>query len=123
MVVARVFGKALFAVLYAAPLAWLLCFAAFLIAVIIKVGHFPSYSDPDPKHVAGLSTPHLLTVVFLFVALASPVVLGARAITTWLRRLERRGAGWQAAAYLLTVTLAGFIIAGDAFGLRTWFLD
>ena len=47
-------GQAFLALFYLAPWAWLICFGIFTAAVTIAVGHFPSYSNPDPKHVDGL---------------------------------------------------------------------
>lgn len=115
-------GKVPLVVLYAAPWAFLVCLAVFVAAVSLKVGHFPTYSQPDPKHVGGLSGLYLLTMVLLALACLSPVVVGAH--YAWARFADReRIGGWNAAFYTLGVALSAFIAVGDAFKLRTWLLD
>jgi hypothetical protein len=115
-------GKVLLAVLYAAPWAFLVCLAIFASAVALKVGHFPTYSQPDPKHVGGLSSLYLLTMILALLACISPVVVGAHVF--WERLGGREHiAGWKAAFYVLGVLLSVSVIVGDAFKLRTWLLD
>ncbi len=116
-------GKAAIAVLYAAPLAWVACLAAFVFAVTLKVGHFPSYSNPDPKHVAGLGLLHETAVMLLFLALLSPVVLGIRAGSALLREGASTGRRWVSRIYFAGLALAAVVMFGDAFGLMTWLLD
>lgn len=72
----RRLGGAYLALFYVAPLAWVACLGAFACAVTIEVGHFPSYSNPDPKHVAGLAPLYEATVLLFFLALLSPLVIG-----------------------------------------------
>ena len=109
--------------LYAAPLVWVACLTAFAWAVTIKVGHFPSYSNPDPKHIAGLGLLYEATVLLFFLVLLSPVVMGARAAAALIRSGRWHGGHWTSVIYLVGVSLAGAVVLGDAFGLMTWLLD
>ena len=114
-------GQTILAAFYLAPWVWLGCFAVFTAAVTIAVGHFPSYSNPDPKHVAGLQPLYLLTVALLLPLVLSPLVMGAYAGSLLWRRLQvppRR-----TAAYLLGCALAAAILFGNAFGLGSWLFD
>ena len=119
---ARRLGRASLAAVYVAPWAWLLCLAIFVSAVTWKVGHFPTYSQPDPKHVEGLAGLYLLTMILLLLACLSPVVAGAQFIWAKLGGREHI-LGWDVAVYALGVALSAAVIVGDAFGLRTWLLD
>jgi hypothetical protein len=89
-------GRDLLAATYAAPWAWLACFAVFVSAATCKVGHFPSYSNPHPKHVAGLCA-------------------------LYRRNLEVEP--WKAVVYVLGASLVAAMILGNAFGLGNWLFD
>ena len=109
-------------VLYIAPWAFLVSLAVFASAVALKVGYFPVYSQPDPKHVGGLSGLYLLTMMLLLLACVSPVVVGAH--FAWARFAGREHIkGRYAVIYALGVALSALVIVGDAFKLRTWLLD
>jgi len=107
--------------LYAAPWAWLISFAVFVAAVTVKAGHFPSYSQPDPKHVEGLSYLYLLTILLLGFAAASPFMVAAHLTLT-----KMRGASVQpsrVAVFGVGMLLCVAVIVGDAFGLGSWLFD
>jgi hypothetical protein len=123
MKVAHWLGRALVVLFYAAPWAWLICFGIFVAAVTYKVGHFPSYSNPDPKHVAGLCTLHMTTVVLLLATFLSPLVVGAHLALVALSQRRLRVEPWKATSYAVALSLAGMVIFGDAFGLGTWLFD
>lgn len=123
MDITRRLGGACLALFYVAPLAWVVCLGAFACAVAIEVGHFPSYSNPDPKHVAGLATLYEATVLLFFLALLSPLVIGARTGAVLLRTGTWHGGPWTLVMYLAGVSLTGAVVFGDAFGLMTWLLD
>jgi hypothetical protein len=123
MDVTRRLGRVCLALFYAAPLAWMVCLGALACAVTIKVGHFPSYSNPDPKHVACLATLYEATVLLFFLALLSPLVIGARTGVTLMRTGRWHGGPWTSAIYLASVSLTGIVVLGDVFGLMTWLLD
>lgn len=55
-------GSSMITAVYALPLAWLVSFAVFTAAVSFVAGHFPSYGNPDPKHVDDLHLLYMLTV-------------------------------------------------------------
>jgi hypothetical protein len=114
-------GHALLATFYVAPWVWLVCFAIFTAAVAIAVGHFPSYSNPDPKHVAGLEPLYLLTILLLLPLVLSPLVMGAYAGSLLWRGLPVPLP--RTAIYLLGCALAAAILFGDAFGLGNWLYD
>lgn len=120
---ARGLGRASMAVLYVAPLAWVACLAAFATAVAFEVGHFPRYSNPDPKHVKSLCVLYEATVILFFLAMFSPLVIGARAGVMALRSGAWSGGPWTSGIYLAGLSLAGAVVFGDAFGLMTWLLD
>jgi hypothetical protein len=116
-------GKDLLAASWLAPWAWLICFAVFTAAVTVKVGHFPSYSNPDPKHVEGLDALYQLNVVLLLLALLSTLVVGAYAGWAALRRRSLDVGPVKAAAYALGLLLMAVILLGNAFGLGNWLFD
>jgi hypothetical protein len=113
----------LLAIFYAAPWAWLMCFGVFAAAVTLETGHFPSYSNPDPKSVDNLSVLYMLVVMWLGLAFLSPIVVGmhtaARALLYPAWPLERS----RLAVYALGAALTAYVILGDPAGLRTWFID
>jgi hypothetical protein len=121
--VGRPIGRAMVAALYAAPWAWLVSFASFTAAVAYKVGHFPSYSNPDPKHVADLNGLYTLTVVLLLPVLLSPVLLGTCAVWALLSHSAYPVGLWRAVAYVLGYALIVTVLFGDAFGLAAWYFD
>lgn len=123
MTAARRMGTACLLIVYAAPWAWVLCLGLLAWAVAVKVGHFPTYSNPDPKHVAGFSLLYEATVVLFFVALFSPLVVGVRAVASLLRWGKWRDGPLVSAAYLAGLALTGAVVFGDPFGLMTWLLD
>lgn len=114
-------GRALLAVFYIAPWAWLICFGIFVSAVTIKVGHFPSYSNPDPKHVEGLGALYLLTVALLLPVLLSPILIGGYAVSLLWRGLHVEL--WKAAVYVLGVAFTASLLLGNAFDLGNWLFD
>ena len=100
---------------------WLVCFGIFTAAVTIAVGHFPSYSNPDPKHVAGLEPLYQLTVVLLLPLALSPLAMGAYTGSLLWRGLQVPLP--RTAAYLLGCALAAAILFGNALGLGNWLCD
>ena len=123
MIVARWLGRSLLVASYAAPWAWLTCFGVFVAAVTIKVGHFPHYSNPDPKHVDGLCVLYLVTMLLLMATLASPIVVGGHALIAALRQQRVHAEPVTTAVYLLGLTLFVIVIFGNAFGLGNWLFD
>ena len=123
MMAIRRIGRTCLVIAYAAPWAWVLCLGIFAWAVTVKVGHFPSYSNPDPKHVADLSLLYEATVVLFFIALLSPLVIGTRTAVALLRSGRWRDGPWASGVYLAGVSLTGAVVFGDPFGLMTWLLD
>jgi hypothetical protein len=123
MMVARWLGRALLVASYAAPWAWLACFGVFVAAVTVKVGHFPYYSNPDPKHVDGLCVLYLATMLLLMATLASPIVVGGHALIAALRQQRVHAEPVTTAVYLLGLTLFVIVNFGNAFGLGSWLFD
>jgi hypothetical protein len=123
MIAARWLGRAVLVASYAAPWAWLACFGVFVTAVMIKVGHFPYYSHPDPKHVEGLCGLYLATMLLLVATLVSPLLVGGRALSRVVRRQRPHPQPLTTAAYLLGLSLFAIIIFGNAFGLASWLFD
>jgi hypothetical protein len=120
---ARWLRRFLVVVFFAAPWAWLICFGIFVAAVTYKVGHFPSYSNPDPKHVAGLCMLYMTNVVLLLATFLSPVIVGTHIAVGLLHRRSLRVEPRTTTLYMLAVSLTGLVIFGDAFGLGTWLFD
>jgi hypothetical protein len=116
-------GRDILTGFYLAPWAWLVCFAVFTATVTLEVGHFPSYSNPDPKHVHGLHGLYQLNVILLLLALLSPLVIGAYAGWTALRQRSPQVGPAAGAAYALGLALMAAILLGNAFGLGNWLFD
>ncbi len=119
----RYTGRLVLAPFYAAPWAWLICFAVFVGAVTFKVGHFPSYSNPDPKHVEGLGTLYELTVLTLFAMLLSPVVIGSYLGSALIFGRSLNVGLATMALYAAGLGLAAIVLLRDAFGLANWLFD
>jgi hypothetical protein len=111
------------AALYVAPWAWIVCFAVFVAAVTVKVGHFPSYSNPDPKHVEGLGALYELTVLLLFTMLLSPVIVGGYLGSALIFGRDVNIGLATTALYATGLGLAAIVLLGDAFGLANWLFD
>ena len=58
-------ARMVLALCVAMPWVFLACFGVLLAAVILSIGRLPSYSNPDPKHIAGLGPVHYLTMQML----------------------------------------------------------
>lgn len=116
-------GRIAVGIFYAAPWAWLVCFAVFVIGVMLEVGHFPAYSNPDPKHVEGLESLYFGVVVLLFMSLASPVIVALHVLV--------RAVFWPAwpfetlrlVIYALGAGLVAWVILGNPAGLASWLAD
>lgn len=48
------------------PLGWLVLFALFVLRTYLKLGHLPSYNNPDPKDL-GFSIHHSIVFFGLFI--------------------------------------------------------
>ncbi|WP_295557987.1 hypothetical protein [uncultured Hyphomicrobium sp.] len=123
MVAWQSIGRGLLALFYAAPWAWLLCFAAFTAAATYVTGHVPSYGNPDPKQIDDLWILYTLVVMWLGLTLLSPFVVAAhafaRVVSSPAPHLERQ----HLLVYALGATLVAYIIVGDPAGLATWLWD
>ena len=123
MVAWQSIGTGLVALFYAAPWVWLLCFAAFTVAVTYVTGRVPTYGNPDPKGVDDLSVLYTLVVMWLGLALVSPFVVAvhalARAMIWPASSLERM----RLFVYALGAALVAYVIVGDPAGLATWLCD
>ena len=106
----------------AMPWLFLICFGVFFTAVVLSIGRLPSYSNPDPKHVAGLGPVHYLTMQMLIASVASPLVVGASAL---IGRVRGRAVASRAAllGHALGVLLVAILIFGNVLGLGSWLLD
>jgi hypothetical protein len=106
----------------AMPWLFLVCFGVFLTAVVLTIGRLPSYSNPDPKHVAGLGPVHYLTMQMLIASTVSPLVVGA---TTLIGRVRGKAPASRAAllGHTLGVLLVAILIFGNVLGLSSWLFD
>ena len=106
----------------AMPWLFLACFGVFLAAVVVSIGRLPSYSNPDPKQVAGLRHVHFLTMQMLIASAASPLVVGATAL---IGRAAGRAPASRTAllGHTLGVLLVAILIFGNVLGLGNWLLD
>jgi hypothetical protein len=116
-------GRFTAAIFYAAPWAWLICFGTFAAAVARETGHFPSYSNPDPKHVESLARHYIAVVVLLGLALASPVIVAAHVALRAILYPAWPVQWGRLARYALGAALVAYVILGDPAGLSTWLFD
>jgi hypothetical protein len=109
--------------LAALPWAWLALLLIYAGATALSVGHWPSYGNPDPKQAGAIAVLRDPGWVLLFLALASPLLMGLRFIAAVMLR--------QPIAPLmrpLLVLVAGWLIGValfvfDLFGLANWWMD
>jgi hypothetical protein len=106
----------------AMPWLFLACFGVFLAAVVLTIGRLPSYSNPDPKQVAGLGSVHYLTMQMLIASVVSPVVVGASAV---IGRIRGKTPASRAALFghALGVLLIIILVFGNVLGLGSWLFD
>ncbi len=116
-------GSSMITAVYALPLAWLVSFAVFTAAVSFVAGHFPSYGNPDPKHVDDLHLLYMLTVELLLLAVVSPVLVGAHLAWRAFKRRKRTIEPGRITLYATGIALSAVVLLGDAFGLRNWLFD
>ena len=106
----------------AMPWVFLACFGVLLAAVILSIGRLPSYSNPDPKYIAGLGPVHCLTMQMLITSAVSPLVVGATALIGHVR-------GWVPTSraalvgHALGALLVAILIFGNMLGLSSWLFD
>ncbi len=105
------------------PWLFLACFGIFLASVTLSVGHFPSYSDPDPKHIDGLAPLYLLTMQLLLATAASPLIICASAVYRRIMGGPVVREGKALAGYAAGMLAASLLIFGDALGLGSWLFD
>jgi hypothetical protein len=104
------------------PWIFLAFFSVFLAVVVVSIGRLPSYSNPDPKHVAGLWPLYVLTMQTLIASAASPLVVGATALIGHAR--GRTPASRPALlGHALGVLLVAILIFGNVQGLSSWLFD
>ena len=122
MVSASRAARLVLALWVAMPWMFLACFGVFLAAVVVSIGHLPSYSNPDPKQVAGLRPVHFLTMQMLIASAVSPLVVGATAL---IGRAAGRAPASRTAllGHALGVLLVAILIFGNVLGLGNWLLD
>ena len=115
-------ARSILALWVAMPWLFLACFLIFLAAVVFSIGRLPSYSNPDPKRVAGLGPVHYLTMQMLIASAVSPFVVGASAL---IGRAAGRASASRTAllGHALGVLLVAILIFGNVLGLGNWLLD
>jgi hypothetical protein len=106
----------------AMPWMFLACFGVFLAAVVLGIGRLPSYSNPDPKHVAGLGPVHYLTMQMLIASAASPLVVGASALIGYVRGRTTASSA-ALLGHALGVLFVVILIFGNPLGLSSWLFD
>ena len=116
-------GRLLLAFWLALPWMFLACFGIFLASVALSVGHFPSYSNPDPKHVDGLAPLYLLTMQLLLATAASPLLICAGSVVRRVRGTPMLRERRALAGYATGMLMASMLILGNALGLGSWLFD
>ncbi len=116
-------GRVTAAIFYAAPWAWLVCFGAFTAAVARETGHFPSYGNPDPKHVQSLEWHYMAVVILLGLVLLSPIVVSAHVALRAILYPAWPAQWARLARYALGAGLVAYVLIGDPAGLSTWLFD
>jgi hypothetical protein len=102
---------------------FLACFGIFLAPVALSVGHFLSYSNPDPKHVDALAPPYLLTIQLLLATAASPLLICAGAVVRRVRGTPMLPERRALAGYATGLLTACMLIFGNTLGLGSWLFD
>jgi hypothetical protein len=106
----------------AIPIAVLVFFYAFVVAVRFVLGHWPAYGRPDPALLPPWLVPVEVTVMLLLLGVAaSPVIalpLLAASLHERLRRVRR-----PLGVYLLAWCVAVAIAWADPGGFFDWLLD
>ena len=115
-------ARLILALWVAMPWLFLACFSIFLVAVVVTIGRLPSYSNPDPKNVAGLGPVHYLTMQMLIASAVSPLVVGASAL---IGHVRGKAPASRAAllGHMLGVLLVATLVFGNVLGLSSWLFD
>jgi hypothetical protein len=116
-------GRFAAAIFYVAPWAWLICFGAFTAAVARETGHFPSYSNPDPKHVESLALHYELVVILLGLAVISPVIVASHVALRAILYPAWPPQWGRLARYAIGAALVLYVLVGNPAGLSTWLFD
>ena len=106
-----------------APWAWLLFFCLMILGVFLQFGHWPSYTNPDPKQIGVFS--HLITPVYalIILTLISPIYISFQAIRSWYSKAGMPWHNKQLMIYFTGMLIFSLVMFFDIYGLRNWFLD
>ena len=106
------------------PWLWLGLLTLLLAGVIGQTGSWPSYGQPDPKQISGLSLlvmPITLIMLLTLASLPFNLVITAVAIQQgWPTIVDNKK---HTVLYLLGVFLFLLMIFGDLAGIMTWLVD
>ncbi len=108
------------------PWLWLTVFALFVVLVTRRVGHLPTYGQPDPKVVDGVSYLYYPIMLLLPAVLISPIawlLINGLASAGKIDFPRRR---MQLALYVAGILLFSLVLFGQVGGLgglMNWLLD
>ena len=106
----------------AIPALAILLFYAFVIAVRLVIGHWPTYGNPDPAQLPGSLLPFDVAVTLLLIAVGvGPVLLIPAVAAAWRQRFR-----WllvPIAAYLASWFILVALAYLDPGGFFDWFAD
>jgi hypothetical protein len=119
----RLLGQVLLVGIYGAPWGWIAAFGALVWATISETGHFPSYSNPDPKSLADYGWLYEVNAFLLVLAFVSPVLVALhvafRAVWYPVQPLQRR----RLVFYAIGAAIVAAVVFGNPAGLSSWFFD
>lgn len=107
------------------PLLWLCMLYGLGIYAWLRLGHWPSYGNPDPKDMDDFVSVQIITILFASLALFGwPIMMVAAALALASERVFRlRRHGWGFLIAAIGVGLTWWQIACDPAGLSNWMMD
>ncbi len=113
----------IFRLIVYAPWSWLMLFWLFILAVMLQVGHLPTYGLPDPKYAGPSSLFYMPTILLLiWVMSTTPVGVILTVIRLW-KGFPKSVMWREVIFYWSGVGLFYLFIFNDVAGLMTWLAD
>jgi len=112
-----------FWVFYAAPWLWLIAFSIVFAAAVIQFQHPPSYGNPDPKNIEGVSVAYHAAVALIAPTLLSPLFVAGSVLRRTAQKARLRQQAPALAVYAIGFAAFAAIAGGNAFGLMDWLMD
>jgi uncharacterized membrane protein YGL010W len=103
------------------PLGWLVIFSVFILRVYLKLGHMPTYNNPDPKDL-GMDINYNMVFWGLPVVLFSAIFWIIAIVGTGI--IDRRKlAKVDCLIYIIIYLTIIFLLRSQGLGLGNWLTD